>query len=169
MHFRYEHDFDIDPQGYWDIFLSEEFTVELYKHLKMRDRQLLENKDDGTVLRRVQKLTPDSEMPAFIKALVSDVSYTEHDLYRKDRSEMEVVVEPAMLKNKFDLKGLYAVKPLGPGRCRRSFEGDVKVSIMLVGGQVEKFMCEQMKDSYETAARLVREWIAKRAATAPNA
>jgi len=169
MHFRFAHDFDLEPKDYWDLFLSDEFNVELYQRLKMKKREVLEKKDEGNLMRRVQRFTPSTEMPAMIQSLVSDISYTEINELRRDKSEMTVVIEPAMMKNKFDFKALYSVKPLAPGKCRRAFEGDVKVSVMLVGGQMEKFMVDQMATAYDTAAKLTREWIERRKAQAPVA
>lgn len=162
MHFKFEHDFDTDPKDFWDIFFDEEYNVELYRRLKMRERRVVEQKDDGETLLRTVQLTPDKEVPSFVRSLINDLSYTERNVYRRSRSEMEVVIEPAMMKNKFDFKAIYAVRPLGPGRCRRSFEGDAKVSVMLVGGKIEKFMIDEVRESYETATVVTREWIAKR-------
>jgi hypothetical protein len=73
---------------------------------------------------------------------------------------MKVKIETAMFKDKFHMAGDYIVSPLGDSRCRREFRGDVKVSIALIGGKIEKYMMEQMRDSYEIAARVTRKWIA---------
>ena len=35
----------------------------------------------------------------------------------------------------------------------------MKVSIPLIGGKVEKYMMEQMRDSYDAAAKCTRRWI----------
>src|SRR5262245_19177031 len=163
-HFGFAHDFDIDPKGYWEIFFDEAYNVELYKRTKIKGRTVTSQTDDGKTLRRTQRLTPEAELPGFIKSVISDVSYTEHDVFHRDRSRMEVVIEPAMMKNKFDFKAIYSVEPLGEGRCRRVFEGDAKVSVMLVGGQIEKYMVDEMRKSYDVAAKVTAEWIARRKA-----
>jgi len=162
MHYHIEHDFDIDPKGYWEIFFSDEYNVDLYAQLKMKDRQVIELKDDGNVMVRAQRLTPTTNLPAIFQKVISDQTYVERNRFDRARSQMEVVIEPAMLKNKFDMRAIYAVTPLDGGRCRRSFDGDVKVSIMLLGGQIEKYMVEQLKTSYEVATRVTRDWIAKK-------
>jgi hypothetical protein len=72
-----------------------------------------------------------------------------------------------MFKDKFNMSGDYIVTPLGD-RCRREFKGEVKVSVPLLGGKIEKFMMEQLRDAYEVAARVTRQWIAKqKGAAAP--
>lgn len=160
-HFRFEHDFDIDAKDYWDIFFSDEYNAEMYREIKMKEHKVVSFTDDGRIIRRQVRLSPSTEVPAIFKSVISDMSYIEHNVFDREKSEMEVVVEPAMMKGRLDLRGVYAVKPLGPGRCRRSFEGDAKVSIMLIGGKVEKYMIEQVRESYDIAARVTRRWIEK--------
>jgi hypothetical protein len=168
-HFKFEHDFDIDVKDYWDLFFSEEYNVDLYKELKMKERTKLEQTDDGKTLRRATRLTPSTKVPDIFKKVISDMSYTERNVFHRERSEMEVVVEPSMMKDKFDLRGIYSVRPLGEGRCRRKFEGDAKVSVFLVGGQIEKFMIEEIRKSYDVAANVTRRWIVERKAASKPA
>ena len=163
-HFKFEHDFDIDAKDFWDLFFAEDYNVDLYREMKMKDRKVLEHKDDGKTIKRVVKLSPADDIPAMFKSVVPDTSYTEHDLFHKERSSMDVMIEPAAGKNKFDMKAVYAVKSIGPGKCRRSFEGDVKVNVMILGGQIEKFMVDKMKTSYDIATDVTKRWIQKRKA-----
>ena len=165
MHFRFEHEFDIEPKDYWEMFFSEPYNQDLYKQLKMKTRELVEQKDEGKTLRRVVRLTPDEEIPAVFKSVIKDTSYVERNVFHRDRSVMDVVVEPAMMKNKFDLKATYSVVPSGPGRSRRIFEGDVKISVMIIGGQIEKYMVDKMRSSYDIATEVTRKWVAKRKAS----
>ena len=164
-HYRFEHDFEIDANEYWELFFSEPYNVDLYREMKMKERHVIEHVDDGKVLRRVVKVTPSDDLPAMFKSVVPDTSYTEHDVYHRDRSSMDVVIEPAAGKSKFDMRAVYSVTPLGPGRCRRTFEGDVKVSVMILGGQIEKFMVERLRASYEVATNVTRRWIEKKKAS----
>ncbi len=162
MHYHIEHEFDIDPKGYWDLFFSEEYNVDLFAQLKMKNRTILENRDDGNTLVRVQKLTPTTSLPSIFEKVIPDQTYIERDTFHRDRSSMEVIIEPQVMKNKFDMRAVYSVQPVGEGRCKRVFDGDVKVSIMLLGGQIEKFMVDQLRSSYEVATRVTRDWIAKK-------
>ena len=74
---------------------------------------------------------------------------------------MNVQIEPAVMRDRFQLAGVFAVTPLGPGRCRREFSGELKVSIPLLGGKIEKFMVDQIRDGYDQAARITRDYLAK--------
>jgi hypothetical protein len=162
MHFRFEHTFDTDPKTFWEIFFDDGYTNEMYRRVGMREHKIVEQKDDGRTLKRIVHLTPAQEVPAVFKSVIKDTGYTEHDLFHRERSAMEIVIEPGMMKNKFDFKGTYSVVDAGNGRCRRVFEGDCKVSVMIIGGQIEKFIVDQMRHSYEVAADVTKEWIARR-------
>ena len=60
-----------------------------------------------------------------------------------------------MFKDRFQMHGDYIVTPLDGGkRSRREFKGEVKVRVPLIGGRIEKFMMEQLRDSYDIAARV---------------
>lgn len=161
MNFSFAHDFDIDAQAFWDMFLSEPFEAELFKRLKMRSYTVLERKDEGNVVRRSIKLDPEMNVPSWASGVIKDTGYTEHDVYYKDRSSMDVRVEPTMMKDRFSLSAVFKVTPLGPGRCRREFTGEAKVSVPLLGGKIEKMLVEQMKTGYDQAAEVTRDWIAR--------
>jgi hypothetical protein len=160
-HFKIDHDFDIDPEGYWQVFFDEGCMKDLYRELRI-EFQVVENNDDGKQLHRVVKLRAQREIPAMFKSVVGDLSYLEKDVFDRARSSMQVVIEPALMKDRFDMRGTYSVAPLGPGRCRRTFEGDAKVSVALIGGKIEKFMVDEIRTSYDVAARVTRQWIDRR-------
>jgi hypothetical protein len=164
MNFSIVHEFDTDVKTYWDVFLSPEFSEALMAALKMKNYRVLRREDDGKVFRRSQSMEPTVALPAMFAKLVPSMGYTEHDTLTWATNTMRIVIEPASMKDKFKTEGDYVVTPLGDKRCRREFRGEVKMSVPLIGGKMEAFTVEQMKESYETATRVTREWLAKRAA-----
>jgi hypothetical protein len=161
MNFSIVHEFDTDVKSYWDLFLSPPFTEALMGALKMKNYKLIKREDDGTTFRRSQSMEPTVALPSMFASMVPSLGYTEHDTLAWANNSMRIVIEPASMKEKFQTAGDYIVTPIGDKRCRREFRGDVKVSIPLLGGKMEKFTVEQMKESYEVAARITREWIQK--------
>ncbi len=162
MQFSFKHDFDIDVAGYWKLFLSEEFNVDLYKELKMKNREVLKQEDDGKVFHRIVKFEPTTPVPGFLQSIVKSTGYTEIDNLDWSRNVMKVQIDTEMFKDRFKMGGDYIVAPADGGkRCTREFKGEAKVSIPLIGGRVEKYMFEQLRDSYEIAARVTRRWIEK--------
>ena len=163
MNFVFGHDFDIDVPTYWKIFLSPEFNEEMFlKDLRMKSYKVLERTDDGKKMHRVQKLEPSNPVPGFLQSIIPDTGYTEIDDLDFSTNTMKVKIETVMFRDKFSMSGDYVVIPLDGGkRCRREFRGVVKVSVPLVGGKIEKYMLEQIRDSYDVAARCTRRWIEK--------
>ena len=109
MDFAFAHEFDVDPEGFWQIFFSEPYEKELFRRLKMRSYTVLERKDEGVLYRRVLKLDPEMEIPSWATSVVRDPGYLEHDLLHRDRSVMDVTIEPLMMKNRFHLAGVFKV------------------------------------------------------------
>ncbi len=162
MNFHFSHDFDTNVASYWKIFLSEEFSKEMFADLKMRKYEVSKREDDGKRFIRVQTLEPSTPIPSFLTSLIKSTQYTEYDDLEWGSNCMKVEIKTAMFADKFKMGGNYTVTALDGGkRCRREFKGEVKVSVPLIGGRIEKYMLEQMRDSYETAAATTRRWIAK--------
>jgi hypothetical protein len=162
MNFSFVHEFDIDPAGYWKIFLASDFNKDLFAELKMKKYEVLEQKDDGKHFHRRQICEPSTPIPGFLQSLVKSTGYTEIDEMEWGSNIMQIKIETAMLKDRFSMSGSYIVTPLDGGkRARREFKGEVKVTVPLIGGRIEKFMMEQLRDSYDIAARVTRRWIEK--------
>lgn len=163
MRYNFSHEFDIDAERYWKIFLSDEFTEDLYRDLRAKERVKLTQTDDGKTFYRVQRITPHTTIPGFMSSIVQGgLSYTEIDTLDWATNTMQVVIEMESMKDRFSMQGLYKVIPLdGGSRVRRDFTGDIKVDIPIIGGKIEKTVLEQTRDGYETAAHTTRRWIAK--------
>lgn len=161
MNFSFVHEFDIDVAGFWKLFFSDEFSLELYKQLGMKSRTVSEFKDDGTTLVRVQKLEPTTPLPSWAQSVIGDISYVERNKLVWAKNAMDVVIEPTSQRERIDFKGVFAVTPVGEKRCKRSFDGSVKISIPFLGGRIEKYMMEQVRDGYDTAAKVTKQFIEK--------
>ncbi|MEK6607451.1 MAG: DUF2505 domain-containing protein [Myxococcota bacterium] len=166
MELSITHEFDCDVERYWRTFFDEEYNRALYRELKMRDRTVLEHVSEGggETIRRVVRVVPDVELPSLVRKIVGEsVAYVERSTWSRARSALDVTVEldaPGM-RDRFELRGVYAVAPSGPGRVRRDFHAVLSVRVPIVGGQVEKQIAEQTRKSYETTAVFTRRWLAE--------
>ena len=124
MHFRFEHEFDTDPKSYWDLFFSADYTEDLYRQLKMKEHKILDQKDEGNVLRRTVRLQPAQEVPAIFQSVIKDTSYTERDVFHRDRSAMDVVVEPLSEEQARIARSAYQRFGKGNGHPARLNMGD---------------------------------------------
>lgn len=161
MEFSFVHEFSVEPEGFWQLFFSEPYEKELFARLKMKSYSVLERRDEGRLYRRVLELSPEMELPSWAGSVVRETRYREHDLLHRDRSVMDVSIEPAILKERFAMNGVFKVTPLSGGRCRREFSGEIRILVPLIGGKIEKFLVERMREGYDAAAALTREFIAR--------
>ena len=161
MQFSFSHEFDTTPEGFWAVFWDEAYNTELYRALAIKERVVVKDSEENGVRRRSQRLEPSVPVPGWAASVLKDLSYTEHDVFHRDRSSMDVTVEPVMGKERFQLGGVFSVTPAGPGRCRREFRGEVKISVPLLGGKIEKLMVDQLRDAYDNAARVTRDFLAR--------
>jgi hypothetical protein len=164
MNFAFSHDFDIDADSYWKMFFSPEFFKQMYTDLKMKKFDIAKLEDDGKLFVREVKLEPANAVPGWMQSIVKGTGYLEKNRMVWGTNSMEVIIETDMFKDRFHMKGTYSLTPLGPAKCRRDFKGEVKVSIPLVGGRIEKYMMEQIRDSYDAVAATTRKWIADKKA-----
>ena len=80
MQFRFVHDFDVEPAGFWEMFFSEAFETELFRGLKMRSWKVTERRDEGPKLFRTVKLEPDMAVPSWASSVVKETGYRDRCL-----------------------------------------------------------------------------------------
>ncbi len=167
MRFRIEDPFDTDPRTYWDVFFSDAYNEGLWPALDMGwELRTFEREGEGEdlVIRREQVLVPNRELPGFLRKFVQGaLAYTERNVFRAKDSAMEVVTIPSVAADKLESHGVYRVEPAGAGRCVRIYEGEVRCTLPLVGGKVEKHLVAEIEDSYRKATDFTRRFLAERA------
>jgi hypothetical protein len=167
MEYRIEDTFDVSAERYWEIFFSDEYNAGLWPALDIK-RELLvfDRQGEGPSLRihREQRLTPQREVPGFIKKLVSGaITYVEKNDFVAADNAMRTVTIPGFAADRITTTGIYRLEPLGDARCKRIWEGVCECRIPLVGGKVEKQLVEEVRESYRRAADFTRKWIAEHA------
>jgi hypothetical protein len=161
--FSIAHEFDTDPQTYWDIFWNEDFMREMFEQMKCA-RKVLELRDEPDKKLRNQEVSPERDIPGVLKKVIPGgaLRYIEYGVWQKPLGPLAVDIKVPAVGERFSMKCAYTVTAIGPGRCRRDFAGECTVKVPLMGGAVEKAVIDSMRDSYEVAARVHREWLARR-------
>jgi hypothetical protein len=156
MEIRIAHRFPVAPRAYWEGTRGPELEAEMAREGEV-DMQVLERRrTPPTAFDRV-RVSPRKELPALAqKALgVARLSYVQEITANDDTMTTTWRVVPDVLPDKVRCGGTSRVVP-APGGCERIIEGEIKVSIPLVGGAVEKIVLEQIERSYERAAEVIR-------------
>jgi hypothetical protein len=161
-HFAIAHDFAGTPDAFWKIFFDETFNLELYQRIKVKERKMLDRREDEQTIYFSVKIMPERDLPGFIKKILGgDLGYTESSTYFKGKNYLDVNIEPTLMKDKTKMKAVYRLTETAPGKLTRTFEGDIDVSVPLVGGKVERTIIDDMTRSYDVAAQVMSEWLAR--------
>lgn len=166
MRYRISHLTNTDIDTFWDkLFFDEAYNEALYSgHLRFStyNVQKLEKQADGTVVKRVEAAPP-IELPGTIKKVLGDFSsYIEDGVYNPKTRRYVVNVTPSTAADKVKTRVEVWCEPKGDKQCERIAEIDNEVKIFGVGKVVEKFIEQQMRDTYDKAAEFTNRWIAEK-------
>jgi len=162
MHFRITHEFDATPEEFWEVFFDEPFNVEQYKRIKVKERTMLSRKEDDKGIAFSVRILPERDLPSVVKKIVKgDLGYVESTVYTRATSSMEIDIVPTLFADRTKIHANFKVEPLPGGRCRRTFEGDLTVKFAIFGGAIERAIYDDMAKSYDVAAAVHGEWMAR--------
>ena len=151
--------FAADPKTVWDTFNDPKFEARLEETSGVRYELQSDTVENGFEVRKI-KCTAKKELPKMLaRALGSDrLSYTQvNKLDRKaDRLEWEVI--PMALADKVVAKGITTIV-VRDGKSHRTVDGEITVSIPLVGGAIEKVIVGEVQDSFQKAADLAARFM----------
>ncbi len=166
MKYRIEDTFDISAEGYWDFFFSDEYGAGLWPALDITwELLVLTREGEGSSLRihREQRLTPQREVPGFLKRIVKGaITYVEKNDFVAADNVMHTVTIPGFAADRLRTEGTYRLVPQGSDRVLRVWEGICECKVPLVGGKIEKQLVEEVHESYRRATTFTRDFIAKR-------
>lgn len=165
MKITISHEFSTDPDTYWsEIFFNEEFNAALYRdHLGFPEYRLLEQKEEGDLVKRRVQVTPKQEAPAAIQKLLGGrFSYVEEGTFDRAKKVYRFRVTPGSMADKIRAEGEMRAEKSGEGRMKRVLEMTVEVKVFGIGGMAEGFVSKSMQESYAQAAEFTNRWIAKK-------
>lgn len=155
------HAIDCDPDTYWKCVWDEEYNRRLYMDiLKFRECTRLSQDDKGDVItRRIKLNPPPMDLPAAVTKVIGDVSWIEDGTFDKKTGKYRVKVLTSSMPDKTHISGELWCEAKGDKKCERIAKMSVEVKIFMVGGIVEKRIVEDMKKSYEAAAKFTNEYV----------
>jgi hypothetical protein len=155
------HDFECDQDVYWKCVFDDEYNKRLYVDLlKFRECTKLSFEDKGDVItRRIKLNPPPTDLPGPVAKVVGDLSWVEEGSYDKKTHKYKVKVVTASMPDKTRISGENWTEPKGDKKCVRVARFDIEVKVFMVGGIVEKRIAEDMKKSYDAAAKFTNEFV----------
>lgn len=165
MEYTIEDNFDVSAARFWDVFFDPEFDAALWPALDI-DREVLrfDRSGEGSALEihRELRLTPRREIPRMLRSFVtSAVSYVQKDHFRARDNLIETRTTPNFMADRIDNHGVFRLEVLGENRVKRIWTGHCSAKVPLVGGKVEAFLVEQIRDSYRKTTDFMRTWFTR--------
>lgn len=126
----------------------------------------VEGSAEGAFVVRSTRTMPTDDFPAAARKFVGDtVDMRQVDTWeapaadgsRTGRTVLEVVGAPLVLK------AVVRLLPDGPDGCRETMEGDLKASVPLIGGSLEKAAEPALRAAIRSEEAVARRWLAERA------
>jgi hypothetical protein len=160
MELSIDHTFALTPAEYARLYFDEPFSIALCAHVKL-DRAVLHlERSPGRIVRQV-RYEPIRDVPAPLAAMIGSVRFhyvEEIDLdLATFRGRWRVV--PSVFADRVKAAGTLDFEP-APGGVKRVARGEVTVSVLGVGGLVERFVVGEVLKGYADASSFTRAFLA---------
>jgi hypothetical protein len=160
MKFDIDHTFTgISRAAYEQLFLDETFNEAMKSVAGLKERALLEKREEGGRLFRKIRVVPDRELPAIMKKLVSgDLVNVEESWFDPAKHTVEWTNHMSMLGDKLEMHGVVEFLET-PNGARRRLTGELRVHIFGVGKLIEKAVVDNVIETYGKIAPFTQQWI----------
>ncbi len=139
MHFAIDHELPADPARVVEVFCDADFHTTLDLPDLSRPEVVTDARDGSTRVLAL-RYRYEGQLDGIAKKIVGDRPLTWVQELRVDTSTCTGTLSYSVDGGAGRLQGAaqVAIAPIGPGRSRRTIEGDLRVRIPVVGGRAEK-------------------------------
>lgn len=157
------HVFPCTPVELLDLLDDPAFEAVQSREANMQ-RDVVERRaePDGTRFKRV-RCRPNRTLPGFLTPFVGPEGLVYFQVTRADPAQglIRWSVEVPAMGERMAVAGTTRLEP-HPEGCRRVIDGQVTVKVRLLGGQIERFVADEVQKSYDRTARAMAAFIAAR-------
>lgn len=150
------------PSIVWEVFESDEYK-ERYREETGDELSLVERTFEGDV--EVQRIRnePNRELPGIVaRALgAKKLCFTQENRLDLTKGRMDWVVTLDVLSDLVSVRGTTTCTDDGDG-TKRVIDGEIKVKVPVVGGQIERLVVAEFEKSMRRAVELALEMIEER-------
>ncbi len=160
MKLTVRHTFDCTPDTFWQMYWDDDFDAMLRKDSTV-DRELVEERIDGSLEVRRLRFTPQRDLPAPMAKLLGSpkLVYEQENRWDPAAQVMHWQVVPTVLPGKLDAGGKFLVVPRPADSCELQVDGEITVNVRFIGGRIEQAVVEEVQKSYDQMADAVRTWL----------
>lgn len=163
MRFSFEQRFAAPPDAVLAALTDPDLYPTYSGLTKVAPPSVISRRDaDGTVHLRLQMrfIAP---LNAAVTAVVDPdkLSWVQDEVYDLARARASVRFDPDNYADRISCSGAYtfAPDPTDARRTVRRIEGEFKVKVFLVGGQVEKAMVSGLHEHYDEEQPIIERWL----------
>lgn len=154
MRFRREHRIEVSASRLIELSLDPSFMKRLnIEAMNVQQYESLSRDAGPIVVTLKNRITPQDNMPGFIKKLVGGgFHYEETVTHQKGSESVSAVMVPSVMRDKLKMGYTMQVIPVGENACRRIMEWDIEVKVFGLGGQIEKFAAAEVDRGLDASA-----------------
>lgn len=161
MRFSIEQRFTAAPDVVLDTYLDPDLYPTLTGFTKVGTPEVLDVARAGDLVHLRLRLRFIAEVSPAVSAVVDPhkLSWVQNEVYDLRTRSTKVTFEPDHYADRFSCAGGYTFADDGAGGTVRTASGDLKIRVMLVGGQVEKAMVMGLTEHFDEERPQVQAWL----------
>ena len=159
MKFQKVHRIQLPAARFMEIMFDHEFDKRLVvEGMNNQACDLISRSVDGPTWTLHSRVTPQDNMPAFIKKLVGGgFALEERRTHQTGSGRARGEMLPSALRDKVRMVYDVSVVPDGDVACKRVMDWDIEVKIFGLGGQIEKFIAGEIERNLDASARYINQ------------
>ena len=160
MKMNVRHRLPAPPDVAWREIFSEAYSAAIAQQAGTTNERLSEEVKDGKRLVR-SRVTLARELPGPAAKVMGSkhLVYTLEERIDDANHTVQWRVLVDKVSDKVKAQGIFKLEA-APGGCDRVIQGEVKVSVPLVGRKIEAGIAAELEKSYESTAKFAQQWLA---------
>lgn len=146
----------------WEQLQTPDYAAAL-SEVAAVDREVLQTGSAGGLPSRTVRLTGRKPLPGAVAKLLgsSQIRYVQEERIDAAARTIHWRVTAPDLSDRFEAQGTWRIIAEGTSSVRL-IEGEIRVSIPLVGGKIERAVVEELTASYDKSAAFAQRWLTER-------
>lgn len=159
--FSFEHRFRAPSAlALYELYFDPAHTLTTDQLVGVASREELESSTTDAEYRRVCKVTPERQLPAFMRPFFPGrLHYVEEVIWRRAADRIDITIRPSILGGRSQITSVYRLHPEPGGVIRRTYDGKVSVEVALVGGRIERGIIADMEKSLTASGRCTQAYL----------
>jgi hypothetical protein len=162
--FSYEHVFDAPSKAtLFAAYFDPEHLAQQDAIAQLADREVKESHEDELVKRMTWLVRSARPLPLFVRPFVDGgrLSFLDTMSWRKADDEIDFTAVPQILGGRVQIKALYQLEDVAPGKVRRRYAGTIDVNVKLVSGKIERAIAAEVEKGMPEMTACTQRWLSR--------